>query len=163
MAIAKITVTCRVCGKQFDHRKACRNRREANEYESWAENHVDTCPECRSKRIADEKLALLNAVLGKYDLTLPELEGVSEKQISYAVSVRNRYLSGDIASVKQYGEGMMQFADNAYMQEFEKECTKHGMTSEEGIAYTIKEAGLYTIHFLLTCKSAREILDRMLR
>lgn len=162
MAIAKITITCRFCGKQFDHRKECRNRSEASEYESWAENHIGACPECRRKRIADEKMALLNTILGECDLTLPELEGASEKQISYAVSVRNRYLSGDIFSVKRYGKGMLQLSDNAYMQEFEIECTKHGMTTEEGIALAIKEAGLDTIHFLLTCKSAREILDRML-
>lgn len=161
MAIASIKITCTTCGKTFEHRKDCRNRTEANAYVSWAENHIDTCPECRRKQIADEKTALLNTVLGEFDLTLPELEGVSEKQISYAVSVRSRYLLGDIAAVKRYGKGMMQFADNAYMQEFEKECTKHGMTAEEGIALSIKEAGLDTIHFLLTSTSAREILDNM--
>ncbi len=163
MAIASVKITCTTCGKTFEHRKECHNRTEANEYESWAENHIDTCPECRRKQIADEKSALLNTVLGEYDLSLPELDGVSEKQISYAVSVRNRYLSGDIVAVKRYGKGMLQFSDNAYMQEFERECAKHGMTAEEGIAYSIKEAGLDTIHFLLTSTSAADVLDHLKR
>lgn len=53
MAKATVTCTCKKCGKTFTKTKICYNRREANDWEAWAESHFDTCPDC----YAEEKQA----------------------------------------------------------------------------------------------------------
>ena len=163
MAIASVTITCAECGKAFEHRKTCRNRSEADNYESWALNHIDTCPECYKKSLAAEKESILFDTLKTCGYKLPRLSGVSDKQITYAEKVRARYLSNNIERIMTYHEGMEQTKDPAYMIVFAAECKKHGLTTEDGLMQSIKNAHLDTVHLLLTCESAKEILDHVNR
>lgn len=38
MAMARVTITCRRCGKKFEIKKKCYNRSDANSFEAWAES-----------------------------------------------------------------------------------------------------------------------------
>lgn len=49
MAMARAICTCSTCGNEFTKSKQCRNRREADNFEQWAKDHLDTCPECYRK------------------------------------------------------------------------------------------------------------------
>lgn len=81
MAIASVTLKCTVCGKEFEIRKNCFNRSDADSYEEWAKDHIDTCPECKkAARIAAEE-----DKVGEWKTV--ELTG-SEKQIKWANDLR---------------------------------------------------------------------------
>ena len=49
MAKATVVCTCKKCGKEFTRTSMCSNRREADNWESWASSHYDVCPECYAK------------------------------------------------------------------------------------------------------------------
>lgn len=163
MAIAKVTLTCSTCGKDFEHRKDCWNRRDADSYEEWAKSHIDTCPECYKKHIASEKAERLSAVLEECGYQLPTLTGVSDKQTAYADTVRTRYLADSLDKIRQYHEGMQAFEDAAYKAKFDAQCADLGLTPEEGINQSLKNARLDKVHLLLTSSSARDVLDSIAR
>lgn len=50
MAKATAQCTCKTCGKIYTATKICRNRRDADEWEQWATEHYDECPECYKAR-----------------------------------------------------------------------------------------------------------------
>lgn len=82
MARAKINLTCSDCGESFEHIKFCNNRRDADSYEAWARENVTQCPTCYRKAQLARKLE---------GLDLPEITGVSDKQIAYARKLRDRW------------------------------------------------------------------------
>lgn len=159
MAIASVKITCTVCGKTYEHRKECRNRTEANDYESWAVNHIDTCPACYAKRKASEEDERLNAVLAQFGRQLPDITGASDKQTAYAVKVRSRYLSDNLSSVSQYLEAMQALDDPSTRAEFSKNCEAHGISFDDAVRENLEYLGLVTVQMMLTSTSAREILD----
>ena len=83
MAIAKIELTCRCCGKTFTMRKECHNRTEADSFETWAKQNIDMCLKCRDEKLRSAELASVAETIGE----LPALTG-SVKQISWASSIR---------------------------------------------------------------------------
>lgn len=159
MAIAKIEITCAKCGNTFIHRKECHNRREADSYETWAANNIDTCPECNRKQKADKKAAALAAALEKYGFQLPELIGASDKQIAYAANVRERYLADNISRIDGYHKVLQLLNDAEQLDNFARRCEEHGLTTEEGIRQSMEARGLITVKLMLTATTAREILD----
>lgn len=159
MAIVKMEIICRECGNTFTHRKECRNRREADNYETWAASHIDTCPECLRKNHAAQQAAALATALEKYGFQLPELTGASDKQIAYAQSVRERYLAENISRIAGYHKVQQLLNDAEQVANFASVCEEHGMTVEEGIRQNMMAMGLTTVQLMLTSTSAREILD----
>lgn len=60
MAKAKAICVCRVCGEKFATEKVCANRKDADNWQAWAENHIDECPECyraRKQKELSDKIA----------------------------------------------------------------------------------------------------------
>ena len=53
MAKARAICICSTCGKEFAKTKQCRNRAEADSFEKWAKDHLDTCPDCYRKWARD--------------------------------------------------------------------------------------------------------------
>ena len=95
MPRAKIELTCKYCGDKFTHIKdGLENANKVKSYETWAKEHIDTCPECyktvRRDEIRKEQDDVLNGI------KLPKLEG-SEKQIAWADTIRRKGVSGVIA------------------------------------------------------------------
>lgn len=161
MAITRITITCDTCGGNFEHRHESRNRRDADSYELWAIKNITTCPTCRRKAASESASAALNAALANLGITLPQIEGVSDKQVAYAQSVRDRILSADLRAITEYHRGMSSLQDPDTLAKTRAVCEAHGITLEEGIERDLKRCGLYRVHIAMTSTSAREILDKL--
>lgn len=159
MAIASIDLTCSTCGKSFVHRKKCYNRSEADSYTAWALTHISFCPECSHQQYRDQQARDLSALLSRLGITLPTIEGVSDKHTSYAQSARNRYLSRNLADIERYHEGMMALKDPVTLAGMQAAYADSGLTYDEGLIISLREAELYDIHIAVTSTSAREILD----
>lgn len=91
MAKATATCICATCGKEFIVEATCYNRKDANNFESYATEHYDECKDCYLSRIKDAAEKRANALIEKYNL--PEITGVSEKQITYANNLRRNFLN----------------------------------------------------------------------
>lgn len=161
MAISRIDITCDTCGENFEHRHESRNRREADSYELWAIENITTCPTCRRKAARESAAAALDATLANLGVTLQPIEGVSEKQIAYACSVRQRVLSADLRAIEKYHRGMSRLQAPEVLEKTRKACEEHGVTLEDKLEHDLKRSGLYRVHIAMTSTSAREILDKL--
>ena len=94
MAKARVTCKCTVCGSEFEHTHMCRNRTEADSYERWAAENIAICPSCyAAAKKADAQAAqdkYLAAIADAHPL--PVVTGVSDKQIAYATTLRDRFI-----------------------------------------------------------------------
>lgn len=50
MAIATACCKCEICDREFEKTAVKKNRREADEWEAWAEKHITVCPSCYGKQ-----------------------------------------------------------------------------------------------------------------
>lgn len=96
MAIAKLECTCERCGRKFEHRRTVNNRRDANSYTAWANDHITVCPDCyhEAQKEAEARKIAEEAV----KLNLPVLVG-TEKQTAWAMKIRHDLLE----EAKTYG------------------------------------------------------------
>ena len=163
MAIARISLTCSICGSTFEHRKECHNRRDADSYEAWASTHITECPECAKARWKAESFIRLMAELDELGRTLPELEGVSEKQVKYAESVRERCLCQNLNNLSRYCHGIDKIHDPERNAEILASYEERGVSFEVGLAEDLAYVGLTDVHLCMTSTSAREILDKLAR
>lgn len=111
MAKAAASCTCATCGKPFEIVRYEYNRKSANEFERWAEANCDECPECYRTRIRAEeaeKAAKIAAELGG----VPEITGKSEKQIDFAISLRNQILSKSTAQEREFAKKLVDIKSN---------------------------------------------------
>lgn len=99
MAVAIIKRVCEKCGCEFEHRKACGKRYEADSYEKWAAEHITMCPECYEKECKESEERMIRAQAVR--LGLPALEG-TVKQIAWAEKIRCRVCGGDCKKSKAY-------------------------------------------------------------
>lgn len=82
---------CLFCRKDFTEEKIVRNQQEADGFRNWVElNHIE-CPDCRRARLAAEANEIAEKIIRAYNL--PEITGVSEKQIAYARDLRSKHLA----------------------------------------------------------------------
>ena len=88
MAKARVTCTCKICGATFTRETIKRNRSEADSWEAWAAENIDTCPGCF--RAQQQKEKELEAAARSSQL--PQLQG-SEKQVAWANAIRNKMIS----------------------------------------------------------------------
>lgn len=110
MAKATATCTCATCGAEFTVSATKSSRREADNFEHWAETHCDECPTCREARLqrerdAENRKAAENAAAAG----LPALTG-SQKQIAWATTIRDGMIAicnetiADVQQVVESGE-----------------------------------------------------------
>lgn len=156
MAKSRIELTCAECGCTFEHIHFSRNRTEANEYESWAENNITACPECY-KKIKDANEASRAAEIIA-ELKIPAvITGVSDKQIAYAHKKRNRYVLVNCDNLRSVAEALTSAKNND--QDFLDYLAENNLTAEEAIHQIIDAEK--TEHTILTATDAREILDAL--
>ncbi|MBR3795720.1 MAG: hypothetical protein IKK34_06795 [Clostridia bacterium] len=155
MAIAKVDITCKDCGCTFTHRKSCHSRPEADDYERWASRNITICPECNHKH----RVAAMVDTLKQHGFALPELTGVSDKQIAYAQSVRERYLLDNLNRVDKYRRFQGRLNDAEQMAQLAQVCTEQGTTVEDAINEYKRSMGFDTMQIMLTSANAGEILD----
>jgi hypothetical protein len=101
MAVASVKIICKDCGKEFEWRRKCYNRKEANNSEEWAKENVNQCPDCWHKEQMEiknqkekESSDAFAAELEKYNL--PALTG-TEKQVEWATTIRNNAVGKTIS------------------------------------------------------------------
>lgn len=102
MARVKITLKCEHCGKGFEHVHTCRNSTEAGSYEVWARENLTTCPACYAEQKNAKRGAELSGYISSFSdrHPLPQITGVSEKQISYASSLREKFIRENLMPVQ---------------------------------------------------------------
>lgn len=88
MAKAIATCTCKTCGATFTRETIKRSRSEADSWEAWAVENIDTCPDCYRAQQQQKEKALEAARSSQ----LPHLQG-SEKQVAWANAIRNKMIS----------------------------------------------------------------------
>lgn len=94
MAKATITCTCAKCGNEFQISRTFVNRREADQWESWAETSgaYTECSDCFKLRKQQEREAANREAAEKSKTAgLPDLTG-SEKQIAWATKIRQEFI-----------------------------------------------------------------------
>jgi hypothetical protein len=98
MPTAIIKCACKTCGKSFEITKECFCKAAAESYESYAEDYFSECKSCYAARMKKENAEKASVFIAKYNL--PEIKGVTAKQISYANSLRNRWLANESAEIR---------------------------------------------------------------
>ena len=95
MARVKITLSCTNCGQPFEHIHFCRNSKEAASYEEWAKENITICPSCRAAAKNEKEQARVQEYLANIAdaYPLPQITGVSEKQIAFAEKLRFRFVA----------------------------------------------------------------------
>lgn len=98
MPRAKIDLTCKYCGDKFTHVKdGLQNANAVISYNKWAQEHIDTCPNCYKTVRKDEERKQQDDLLE--GINLPDLEG-SEKQVAWAETIRRNGVCGVLAMQK---------------------------------------------------------------
>ena len=113
MARVKITLKCEHCGKDFEHIHMCRNSSEAGSYEVWARENITTCPDCYAAQKRAHKLDAVSGYISSFSEqhTLPKITGVSEKQIAYASSLREKFIRDNLMKLQLDVNRFFEIAD----------------------------------------------------
>lgn len=91
MAMASVKLICKACENEFEWRKKCYNRRDAESSEAWARDNITLCPECAAKAHREAEAAKLAEDVKGLSVELPENLTGSEKQIAWAKDIRAKY------------------------------------------------------------------------
>ena len=154
MARAIAECKCATCGGTFEKIAFKYNREQADSWKAWAEENCTTCPECWKKE-QDENGKVLASEYG-----LPEITGVSEKQIAYAETLRARYMLNSEHELKKLTEIMHELRTE-HRAELDAMLTKLGKTEDEFFAQRSHERGLGKAYTVLTTGDARQIIDAL--
>ena len=102
MAMANAKCHCVECGKDFIFKKEKRNRKDADDFEIWAAANITLCPDCSWKEKQQQEKAALEDYISNFSQQhpLPEIQGVSEKQIAYADSLRSKFIAKKMLACK---------------------------------------------------------------
>lgn len=101
MSRVKMVLKCEHCGKTFEHIHMCRNSTEAGTYEAWARENITTCSDCYAAQKRAHQLDAVSGYISSFSEQhpLPKITGVSEKQISYASSLRKKFIRDEMMSI----------------------------------------------------------------
>lgn len=157
MAVARVTLVCPTCGVEFTKTKTCYNRKEADRWEEYMKTTDMECPECYAARKA-HAAAEINAKFG-----MPEITGVSDKQIKYANDLRNKYLlTLDVEKVSAAVDRMKEMLANG---EWEQGCTKVSAKSGASVAKVqynaLRAQGIAKLVVLMHTTDAHTLIDML--
>lgn len=157
MARGMVECTCERCGNTFTKIKhGCMNRADATRWEEWAKENCTLCPDCwaKDKKAADEQRV---AALIK-EFNLPDITGVSEKQIKYATDLRNDALKNSERNIRK----IRNCIEAAEKGEFDDYARENNTTPDQMIRDVLEQyqwpLGWYT---MFSTGSARQIIDDM--
>lgn len=158
MAWATAECKCEKCGKTFYKDGSGSNRTKADEWKEWAESHYTICPVCWSKGQAEK--AAESAV--KYDDRLPEISGVSEKQIDYARNLRNKFLAKYPERVDRMLRALERY-NTTKADEIKAEAEQAGKTVREYLdaKYCKGHAPMRSEYVICTTGEARKVIDTL--
>lgn len=119
----------------------------------WYEESA-LCPDCYKKQQEERGKALA----AKYNL--PEITGVSDKQIAFAETLRGRYLTNSEHELEKLTEIMHELRTE-HRAELDAMLTKLGQTEDEFFAQRSCKRGLGKAYTVLTTGDARQIIDAL--
>ena len=94
MTVARAVCICEKCGKEFEVVTNRPNRRDADNFKTWAKGNITVCRECERAEREEEYLRAAEDAKKKADERgLPGLRG-SEKQIRWALVIRADQIDG---------------------------------------------------------------------
>ena len=150
MELIEVECVCSKCKNPFIVRKECHNKLDAEILEDkLSRRRKPVCPACFKKEQA------LGAVEMAAKMGLPELIGRTEKQISYAFSLRNSYIlqhQGEIKTVKKELGKINPTLIAAVAEEY-------GISEEECIYQACKEMGIHKGYSCLEEVNAQRLID----
>ena len=113
MSRVKMVLKCEHCGKEFKHIHACRNSSEAGSYEAWARENITTCPDCYAAQKRAHQLDAVSTYISSFSEQhpLPKITGVSEKQIAYASSLREKFIRDNLMKIQFEVSRFFEIAD----------------------------------------------------
>lgn len=113
MSRVKIVLKCEHCGKDFEHIHMCRNSSEAGSYEVWARENITTCPDCYAAQKRAHQLDAVSGYISGFSEQhpLPKITGVSEKQIAYASSLREKFIRDNLMKIQLDVSRFFEIAD----------------------------------------------------
>lgn len=113
MSRVKMVLKCEHCGKTFEHIHMCRNSTEAGTYEAWARENITTCPDCYAAQKRAHQLDAVSGYMSSFSEQhpLPQITGVSEKQIAYASSLREKFIRDDLLKIQLDVNRFFEIAD----------------------------------------------------
>lgn len=154
MARAIAECKCATCGGTFEKIAFKYNREQADSWKAWAEENCTTCPECWKKE-QDEKGKALAA-----EYNLPEITGISDKQIAYAETLRARYMLNSDCELKKLSKIINELRTE-HRAELDAMLAKLGQTEDEFFAQRSRAMHLSKAYTLLTTGEARQIIDEL--
>ena len=119
----------------------------------WYEESA-LCPECYKKQQEERGKALAA------EYNLPEITGVSDKQIAFAEALRGRYLTNSEHELEKLTEIMHELRTE-HRAELDAMLTKLGQTEDEFFAQRSHKRGLGKAYTVLTTGDARQIIDAL--
>lgn len=113
MSRVKMVLKCEHCGKEFEHIHTCRNSTEAGSYEAWARENITTCPDCYAAQKRAHQLDAVSGYISSFSEQhpLPQITGVSEKQIAYASSLREKFIRDNLMKIQLDVSRFFEIAD----------------------------------------------------
>lgn len=98
MAKARVEMVCPTCGKTYTWTATKYNRREANDWETWASEQERECPDCykesmRKAREQEEQATVAAAKNNPFGIDVDALDlGGSEKQNDWARKILSAFI-----------------------------------------------------------------------
>ena len=152
MACVDIVRICATCNQKYTVYFPTDTRKEADEKEAYLSKQEPICPACRFAR----EMAYNQKVNEPLDLILPEITSGTEKQITYAEHLRERYVAA-------HQDRILPFA--ALYQEMTKDEEK-GATeklSDREKQVIFQKAGCLTEYLCLTETRAWILINALRR
>lgn len=157
MARAIAECTCAKCGAKFEKVQFRANRKMADEWKAWAEETLDTCPDCWAKEKQEKDAAKAAEIIERFGL--PEITGKSEKQIKFAADLRTKLLAKP-----ETAQNLQLIAECLNDERCKAQAEKEGMSVEAWVAKAAKRKwyngdALWTIY---KSGEARYIIDALI-
>lgn len=158
MAMANITLRCKECGKEFNHRKACNNSKDRAEYEAWAIENITICPECYNKHKHEEEREKRETFYAEYGI--PTITTGTEKQIAYANKLRDEFFERYEIEYRHLNKRLNKLS----AEEIKRNAESFGYaTVDDYIAEAYRRYGIEAAHKLSVLTNAGEIIDLLRR
>lgn len=160
MAMARVTCKCAACGAEFEISKQCHNRAEADNYEAWALKAFTECKDChRVRNTAESGTGRIAAF--KAEHKLPEIHGVSDKQIKFASDLRDQFISRVISYHEEEKVADAETLIATPAADWVQWAKDAEMPLDEYRKSVIEYYGIGKIITILTTGEARAIIDAL--
>lgn len=151
MAKATAICTCHKCGAEFIRTAIKRNSREAEEWSRWASVNFDLCAECYHIDLIER----FEQIKRKYGI--PEITGVTPKQIEYAERLRRDYALENTDALEKLDLRL----SRTTQAELSAAAAKMNISETDCLKAAVKRIGLYEAYVAMAESNAAIIIDTL--